>query len=132
MCPSTWDDFTVYVERVVAQDLRVTSAARSVAHATMVPPLPRPLGQVAAAPNQLVTAGLLPPSVRQDFGFEWDDRRERELRRFLRRFASVNRLTPRPIREAGMRHVVQRDQPLRFSWLQRQGAEITARRMAAR
>jgi uncharacterized protein (DUF2236 family) len=96
----------------------------------MVPPLPRPLGQVAAVPNQLVTAGLLPPSVREGFGFEWDDRRERELRRFLRRFASVNRLTPRRIREAGMRHVVQRGKPLQFSWLQRRGAELTARQMA--
>jgi uncharacterized protein (DUF2236 family) len=96
----------------------------------MVPPLPRPLGQVAAAPNQLVTAGLLPASVRAGFGFEWDDRRERELRRFLRRFAVVNRLTPRPIREVGIRHVVQRDKPLQFSWLQRRGAELTALQMA--
>jgi uncharacterized protein (DUF2236 family) len=132
MCPETWDDFTAYFGRVVAEDLRVTAAGRSVAHATMVPPLPRPLGQVAAVPNQLVTAGLLPPNVRRGFGFDWDDRREQELRRFLRRFAFVNRLTPRPIREAGMRHLVQRDKPLQLSWLQRRGAELTAQRMAAR
>jgi uncharacterized protein (DUF2236 family) len=129
-CPETWDDFTRYFDRVVTEDLRVTPAGRSVAHATMVPPLPRPLGRVAAIPNQLVTVGLLPPSVRAGFGFEWDERRERELRRLLRRVASVNRLTPRPIREAGMRHVVDRDKPLRFSWLQRRGAELTAQRMA--
>ena len=130
ICPPTLDDFTQYFDGVVADDLRVTAAGRSVAHATMLPPLPRPLGPVAAGPNQLVTAGLLPPAVRAAFGFEWDHHRERELRRFLRRFASVNRLTPRVVRELGMRHVVQRDKPLRFAWLQRRGAELTARRMA--
>jgi uncharacterized protein (DUF2236 family) len=130
LCPPTLDDFKAYFDRVVANDLRVTAAGRSVAHATMVPPLPRPLGQVAAGPNQLVTAGLLPSSVRTDFGFDWDRHRERELRRVLRRFASVNRLTPRVVRELGMRHVVQRDKPLRFAWLQRRGAELTAHRMS--
>jgi uncharacterized protein (DUF2236 family) len=85
---------------------------------------------VAAGPNQLVTAGLLPPNVRADFGFEWDHHRDRELRRFLHRFASVNRLAPRVVRELGMRHVVKREKPLRFAWLQRRGAELTARRMS--
>lgn len=130
ICPPTLYDFKAYFDRVVAEDLRVTVAGRAVAHATMVPPLPRPLGQVAAGPNQLVTAGLLPPSVRAGFGFDWDDHRERELRRFLHRFASVNRLTPRVVRELGMRHVVRREKPLRFAWLQRRGAELTARRMS--
>jgi uncharacterized protein (DUF2236 family) len=130
ICPPTLDDFKAYVDRVVTEDLRVTAAGRSVAHATMVPPLPRPLGRVAAGPNQLVTAGLLPPNVRAGFGFEWDHHRERELRRFLHRFASVNRVTPRVVRELGMRYVVRREKPLRFNWLQRRGAEITARRMS--
>jgi uncharacterized protein (DUF2236 family) len=130
LCPRTLDDFGAYFGRVVADDLRVTGAGRAVAHATMVPPLPRPLGQVAARPSQLVTAGLLPPTARAAFGFEWDHRREWELRRFLRRVASVHRLAPRVVRELGMRHVVQRDKPLQFAWLQRRGAELTARRMA--
>jgi hypothetical protein len=29
-----------------------------------------------------------------------------------------------------MRHVVKREKPLRFAWLQRRGAELTARRMS--
>jgi uncharacterized protein (DUF2236 family) len=130
ICPPTLGDFKAYFDRVVAEDLRVTAAGRSVAHATMVPPLPRPIGRVAAGPNQLVTAGLLPPIVRAGFGFEWDQHRERELRRFLHRFAVVNRLAPRVLREVGMRHVVQRDTPLRFPWLQRRGAELTAQRLS--
>ena len=129
-CPPTLDDFTTYFDRVVDEDLRVTSAGRAVAHATMVPPLPRPLDRVTAGPNQLVTAGLLPPTVRAQFGFEWNEHRERELRTFLRRFASANRVAPRRVRELGMRYVVQREKPLQFPWLQRRGAELTARRMA--
>jgi hypothetical protein len=68
--------------------------------------------------------------VRADFGFDWDHHRDRELRRFLHRFASVNRLAPRVVRELGMRHVVKREKPLRFAWLQRRGAALTARRMS--
>jgi uncharacterized protein (DUF2236 family) len=132
ICPPTWADFKEYFARVVADDLHVTAAGRSVAQATMVPPLPRPFGQVAAGPNQLVTAGLLPPTVRAEFGFEWDDDRQRELRRFVHRFAVVNRLAPRTVRELGMRHVIKRDKPLRFAWLQRRGAELTAQRLSER
>jgi uncharacterized protein (DUF2236 family) len=130
VCPPTWDDFTMYFDGVVARDLHVTAAGRSVAHATMVPPLPRPLGQVAAGPNQLVTAGFLPPNVRAEFGFEWDHHRERELQRLLRRFALVYRVAPRAVRELGLRHVVRREKPLQFAWLQRRGAELTAHRMS--
>ena len=107
-CPPTWDDFRAYFDRVVAEDLRVTGAGRSVARATMAPPLPRPLGRVVAGPNQLVTAGLLPANVRAAFGFEWDSRRERGLRLLLERFALVNRLAPRSVRELGMSYVVRR------------------------
>src|SRR5207248_11670094 len=67
-CPSTWDDFQAYLAGVVRDELRVTPSARAVAHATMVPPLPRPLDRVAARPQRLVTAGLLPPTVRSDSG----------------------------------------------------------------
>src|SRR3954462_13168935 len=34
-CPPTWEDFESYVARTVREELRVSSAARSVAHATM-------------------------------------------------------------------------------------------------
>ncbi|MEY2403374.1 MAG: hypothetical protein QOD38_925 [Acidimicrobiaceae bacterium] len=129
-CPSTLADFNAYFDRVVADDLRVTDAGRAVAHATMVPPLPGRLGSAAARPNQLVTAGLLPPKVRAGYGFEWSQQRERELQRLLHRFAVAHRLAPRSVRELGMRYVVQRDEPLRFAWLQRRGAELTASRMS--
>ena len=130
-CPDSWADFQAYIDRVVAQDLEVTNSARSVAHASLVPPLPAPLDRLTAPMIQLFTIGLLPPSVREQYGFEWDAEKERQLRRAIRIAGIGVRVTPRPVRELGARLNVARKQPLRFPWLQRRGAELTARRMAS-
>lgn len=129
-CPERWDDFEAYVDGVVAGDLRVTPEARKVAHATAVPPLPWPLRPLVAGPNQLVTAGLLPPDLRRAFGFAWDERREQQLVRLLAVVRVTMRAVPRPARDAGARWVIRRQQPLQFPLLQRHGAKLTARRMA--
>ena len=129
-CPSTWDDFRSYLACAVRDDLCVTASARSVAHATMAPPLPWPVGPAAARQQQLVTAGLLPADVRAAYGFEWDRDHERELRRFLRAAATVGGVVPRPVRELGMRYLVRRREPLDLPRLRRTGARLTARRMA--
>lgn len=129
-CPPTWNDFQSYLARVVANDLRVTSSARSVAHATMAPPLPWPAGPITARPQQLVTAGLLPADVRAAYGFEWDRAHERALRRFFRIAGAVGGVVPRPLREVGMSYLVRRPEPLDLPRLRRAGAKLTARRMA--
>lgn len=129
-CPATWDDFQSYFAAVVARDLRVTPAARAVAHATMVPPLPWPLDRLTGAPQRLVTAGLLPPSVRDAFGFRWDRPHERRLRRLFRTVGTVGGAVPRPARELGMRYLVARPAPLDLPRLRHAGAKLTARRMA--
>jgi uncharacterized protein (DUF2236 family) len=129
-CPATWSEFEAYQQRVIDTELVVTDAARSVAHATMVPPLPWPLRPLSARPNQLVTVGFFPAALRPAFGFEWDDRRQRRLERFLTVTRWLTRLTPRTVRELGFRYVIGRKKPLRFPWLQRRGAVLTARRMA--
>lgn len=129
-CPSRWDDFQAYIARVVADDLRVTVEAGKVAHATAVPPLPWPLRRLAAGPHQLFTAGLLPPTVRDDFGFPWNEHREQQLRRLVAVVRVQMRSTPRPLRDLGARWIVRRDKPLRFPLLQRHGTKLTARCMA--
>ena len=128
-CPSTWGDFQAYVDKVVAEDLQVTDPARSVAWASLLPPLPSPLDRLTAAPMNLFTIGLLPPSVREQYGFGWDADKERQLRRLLAVIGVTQRLTPRPLRELGARVAVSRKRPLRVPWLQRRGAELTARRL---
>lgn len=130
-CPPTWDDLQTYITRVVTDDLRVTPSARSVAHATMAPPLPWPLGAIAAPPHQLVTVGLLPSEVRAAYGFDWDRARERQLRRLLRAVGAVGGRAPRSVRELPMRYLVRRPEPLDLPRLRRTGARLTAARMAA-
>jgi uncharacterized protein (DUF2236 family) len=130
-CPDTWTDFQAHIARVVAEDLRVTDSARSVAVAAMVPPLPGRLADLAATPNQLVTVGLMPASLREQYGFEWDARKERELERSLRVSRLVSTITPGPVRHLGARIAVAQKRPLRVPWLQRHGAVATQRRLAA-
>jgi uncharacterized protein (DUF2236 family) len=129
-CPETWADFQTYIDKVVANDLRVTDSARSVAVAAMVPPLPGPLARVAAAPNELVTVGLMPPSLRDQFGFEWNARRQRSLDRYLAASRTVARVSPEVVRQIPARIAVAQKRPLRFPWLQRRGAELTAERLS--
>jgi hypothetical protein len=48
----------------------------------------------------LLTAGLLPADIRAQYGFEWNDRRERRFRRAVRCVRGARRLLPRPARMA--------------------------------
>ena len=127
-CPATWEEFQGYMALVIATELRATPAGLAVAHATMVPPLPKPLGTLTAAPLQLVTAGLFPPSLREEFGFTWDAERERRLRRFFAVVGGAARLVPQPLRLLPSRWLINRERPLRLGWLQRKGATLTAAR----
>lgn len=129
-CPTTWGEFCADVEQVIRDDLRATPEARKVVHATMVPPLPSPLRAVAAPAHQLMTVGLLPPGLREEFGFSWDARRERQLRRTFAQVRMLMKVTPRLAREVPSRYTLRRQAPLQIPWLQRRGAELTQRRMA--
>ncbi len=130
-CPPTWEAFTAYLTHMIDHELRVTPAARMVAHAVLVPPLPLGLDRLSARPHQLVTVGLLPQSLRDAYGFEWGAARQRRFERVLRAVRLSMRLQPRAVRELGMRVVAATDMPIRFKWLQRAGAARTAERMAA-
>jgi uncharacterized protein (DUF2236 family) len=59
--------------------LRVTDDARRLLPGIISPPVPVPLGPAAAA-MKLLTAWMLPPTVRSAFGLTWDPRRERTAR----------------------------------------------------
>ena len=109
-------------------DLRVTDSARAVAVATKALPLPFRLGDLTATPIQVVTAGLLPPTLREQYGFSWDAAKERRLRRVFAATRATG-ILPTPVRHLGARVGVARKRPLRVPWLQRQGADITARRL---
>jgi uncharacterized protein (DUF2236 family) len=96
-CPDGHDDFVAYFERTVADELRVTPGAQAVAHSLVHPPIPRPLRPLLA-PIVLVTAGLLPPHLRAEYGFTWGARRQRLLEAWLTGVGLTMRLVPRAIR----------------------------------
>jgi uncharacterized protein (DUF2236 family) len=50
-------------------------------------------------PLQLITIGLLPPRVRQDYGFTWTARDARALARWTLALRLLHRALPRLIRE---------------------------------
>ena len=126
LLPDRWADFQAYVADTVANDLCVGASARKVACATMVPPLPGPLKQLAAIPHQVVTRGLLPPPLREQYGFEWSAGDERQLRLWLALARAGSLATPRILRQLGARYAVGSHRSIRVPWLQRRGAEITA------
>jgi len=129
-CPQTWDDFTDYVRGVVDTDLRVTDSARAVALAALHPPLPGPLGSVAAVPNRLATVGLLPSGVRDQYGFTWSRSRQHQMDAWFAAQRSLTTLTPRALRTLPAERAVSQARPPRLAWLRRRGAELTEQRLA--
>jgi uncharacterized protein (DUF2236 family) len=69
--PPTLADFRAYVRCMLDGDvLAVTPEARMLGRIVIDPPVPLPLRAAWQAVN-LVTAGTLPPHVRQGYGFAW-------------------------------------------------------------
>lgn len=102
--PDTWPDFSRYWERMLAEELRVTDAARAVADSIVNPSVPRALRPLFA-PNTLVTAGLLPPRLRGKYGFEWGPAEERRLNRVFRSMRAGARVFPRSVRHLPASHL---------------------------
>jgi uncharacterized protein (DUF2236 family) len=83
-----------YVDGMVADELRVTDAARDVARATLRPPLPGPLRLASRPAGELLgllTVGLLPAPLRQQYGLRWDPARAALLRAST---GAIRRLLP--------------------------------------
>lgn len=82
-----------YLEGMLASgQIVVGGTARALARAIVAPPAPLPARPLLGL-LRLPTVGLLPPTLRAQYGFAWDERRERRLRllaactRVLRRAA---------------------------------------------
>jgi uncharacterized protein (DUF2236 family) len=118
-CPSTYGDFADYVEAMIATQLRATSTAREVAAQLRRPPLPAALRAIAAGPVTLVTAGTLPPRLRDELGFAWGPRQDKALRLFFAA-SRAQRLVPRRLRELPITVAARSETPLRApNWLVR-------------
>lgn len=95
LLPSRWADHEAYMSRMY-RELRVTAPAREMAGFLLEPPLP--LLQPAARWYRLVTTGLLPPPIRDGFGFSFRRRDELAFRASLASVRAAYRALPQRLR----------------------------------
>jgi uncharacterized protein (DUF2236 family) len=92
--PRTWRELCIYLDRMYASGaLAVSAQARELASAVLAPPFARIIAP-AAWLNRLVTLGLLPADIRQQYGFVWSDARDRTLRRVTAALRAARRVMP--------------------------------------
>jgi uncharacterized protein (DUF2236 family) len=78
-------------------EIYVTPTARLLARSLLAPPIG--LATPLLAPIRLTTIGLLPPAIRQGYGFEWHAKDERALRRWVTVLRRLRSLLPPLLRE---------------------------------
>ena len=92
--PVSWRALQDYLARMRASgQIVVSDTARALAAEVLSPRLAG-LVAPARALNQLVTAGLLPPDIRAQYGFAWTARDDRRLQRALRWLRRLRGVTP--------------------------------------
>ena len=79
--------------RVEGGPLRVTDTARTLARAVLYP-RPRWLGWPMVDAVRLSTIALLPPAIRDAYGFQWTARERRRHERLVRLVRTLRRLAP--------------------------------------
>ncbi|MFI0410674.1 oxygenase MpaB family protein [Actinomadura sp. 3N508] len=96
--PGTYPQFREYYADMV-QNLKITEASRAIAEQVLHPRLP---GGVVNAPGlmaiRLITAGLMPAPIREQYGWKWDAGRERRFRLLVGALAVVYPRLPLRVR----------------------------------
>jgi uncharacterized protein (DUF2236 family) len=96
--PRTWAEAGSYLDRMYGSDtLEVTEQARMLARAVLSPPGAAWIAGPATWMNRLVTLGMLPPHIRQQYGFEWSRGNQRTFDVVVPALRSMRRMLPRPI-----------------------------------
>jgi uncharacterized protein (DUF2236 family) len=106
LLPADLDAFEAYLDEMLAPDgdVQVGPLARELAHTILHPPLP---GALAALPIPTVAydwaiwpgIGLLPPAVREAYGFSWGTRQEIVSAWLVAGFRAWNPLLPPSFRQ---------------------------------
>ena len=79
--PARFEDLQRYMRQMLTSgELYVTPRARSLAQALLTPPL-GPAAAPLFLPARLTTVGLLPDTIRDGYGFQWDARQDRWFRK---------------------------------------------------
>jgi uncharacterized protein (DUF2236 family) len=96
--PASHRDFETYVASVVASgELNVGPTARELGRLVLRPKL-RLLPGPAMIPFEVVTAGLLPPALREQYGLGWSSRQERLFRLMVKAIPRLVAVTPPVLR----------------------------------
>lgn len=96
--PATYADFRAYYAGMLGR-IRVTAESRAIADQVLHPRLP--LGRLAEpglAAIRLMTAGLMPASIRAQYGWPWDAARARRYRLLMGSLAAVYPRLPQRVR----------------------------------
>lgn len=92
--PLSRRDVDRYVESMVtAGTLAVGADARRLVSAVLAPPFAAVTGPLVRV-NRLLTVGLLPSPLREQYGFDWTERDARVLERWMRRIRWIRRHAP--------------------------------------
>src|SRR5262245_5679159 len=92
--PRTWNDTQRYLDRVRASHtLVVSDQARSLARSVLHPPGGWALGP-APLVNRIVTVGLLPPDLREQYGLQWTARHQRAFDAIVPILRGARHITP--------------------------------------
>jgi uncharacterized protein (DUF2236 family) len=96
--PRSVSELERYMDGMFASgEISVTDIARTLAHAIVYPQGARVAGP-AISFMRLTTIGLLPPTIRDDYGFSWSARREAMFRRSTTLVRALLPLTPSVLR----------------------------------
>jgi uncharacterized protein (DUF2236 family) len=92
--PRTWSAAQAHLEEGYRTGVAVvTEPARRVAQSVLSPPFAPLLGPVSSI-NRVLTFGLLPPYIRDQYGYRWHARHQRTFDRLARTIRGVRRVTP--------------------------------------
>jgi uncharacterized protein (DUF2236 family) len=99
LLPRNAAQLEAYMQQMLASgEIVVTDRSRALARAVLFPPNWRLLWPFFR-PVQLMTIGLLPPEIRAQYGFAWDEREAKALDRWTRIIRVVHRAAPRLLSE---------------------------------
>lgn len=105
--PATRADFAAYWDRQLEQ-LSVDGTVRGVAQ-ELLAATNAPLWVKALMPlARFLTAGMLPPTVRDMYGFAWSPRKERTLQALFGAVSVLVKVLPRTVRHAPMHYYLGR------------------------
>jgi uncharacterized protein (DUF2236 family) len=99
LLPRNSTELDAYMREMLhSRRIAVSAASRELARAILFPPGWRLLWP-AFRPLQLITIGLLPPGVREGYGFRWQERDARALARWAAALKRMHRAVPSCVRE---------------------------------